>query len=321
MNTTIWMFPGQGAQYYQMGRQLFQNEPVFRQFLEQGDLLAGKFINQSLIDIIYRERSNRFEPFSRLLYTHPALLLFECAMAELLKSRGLHPDYLLGYSLGVYACLVVSGMAPFAELLEAVIKQAELTEYCAPAGGMLAILESEDITRRYPSEFRGCTIAARNFGRNFVVSGAKSILVRLQAFLKSEGISTADLPVDYPFHSSYMDVIKAPGLAILEQLTLTKPRTPIISVNRPGFLENISAESLQAVTHDSMDFVETIRWLELSGPHLYADLGPSGSMATATKYNLAKTSASQFAILSSPFGHETDNVRALVEKCNARTGR
>lgn len=321
MNSTIWMFPGQGAQYYQMGQELFQKEPVFRQFLEQGDLLAGKFINQSLIDIIYRERSNRFEPFSRLVYTHPALLLFECALAELLKSRGLQPDYLLGYSLGIYACLVVSGMAPFAEVLEAVIKQAELTEYCAPAGGMLAILESTEIFGRYPNEFRGCTIAARNFERNFVVSGGNPVLIRLQAFLKSEGISTAELPVDYAFHSSDMDVVQTPGVLILEQLTLTKPRIPIISVNQQGFLDNISVEYLQAITRDSMDFMETMRWLEASGPHLYADLGPSGSMATATKYNLAKTSASQFVILSSPFGHETDNVRALVEKCSPRSGR
>ena len=315
------MFPGQGAQYYQMGQELFQKEPVFREFLEQGDLLARKFINQSLVDIIYRERSNRFEQFSRLIYTHPALLLFECAMAELLKSRGLRPDYLLGYSLGVYACLVVSEMSPFAEVLEAVIKQAELTEYCAPPGGMLAILESAEIMGRYPSEFRGCTMAARNFERNVVVSGAKPMLARLRAFLKSTGISTAELPVDYAFHSSDMDAIQTPGVAILEQLNLTKPRMPIISVNQPGWLENISAENLQAVTRDSMDFMETMRWLESSGPHLYADLGPSGSMATATKYNLPKTSNSQFVILSSPFGHETDNVRALVEKCNARIER
>jgi bacillaene synthase trans-acting acyltransferase len=315
------MFPGQGAQYYQMGQELFQKEVVFREFLEQGDLLARKFINQSLIDIIYRERSNRFEPFSRLIYTHPALLLFECAMAELLKNRGLHPDYLLGYSLGVYACLVVSGMAPFAEVLEAIIKQAELTEYCAPAGGMLAILESVEIMGQYPSQFRGCTIAARNFERNFVVSGAKPMLGRLQAFLKAEGISTAELPVDYAFHSSDMDVVQSPGVLILEQLTLTKPRIPIISVNQPGLLENISVEHLQAVTRQSMDFIGTIRWLESSGPRLYADLGPSGSMATATKYNLAKTSTSQFVILSSPFGHEADNVRALVEKCKSRVER
>jgi acyl transferase domain-containing protein len=311
---TIWMFAGQGAQYYQMGRELFRNEPVFREFVEYGDQLARKLINQSLADVIYRERSNRFDPFHRLLYTHPALLLFECAMAEMLQKRGLRPDYLLGYSLGEYACLVVSGSAPFPDVLTAVVKLAELTEYSAPPGGMLAVLDSVEITERYQNEFHGVTVAARNFERNFVVAGSHAVLARLQAFLKSQKINTAELPVDYAFHSPDIDVLQSPSRLILEQLTFGQPRIPIISIEQRGFLERVSVQHLQNVTRNPIDFMGTIRWLEASGPYRYIDLGPSGSIATATKYNLAKTSDSEFVILASPFGHETDNVRALAVK-------
>jgi len=73
MKKSVWMFPGQGAQYYQMGRDLFTHEPVFREFMERADDLAKPLINQSLIDVVYQERSNRFDPFHRLLHTHPCL--------------------------------------------------------------------------------------------------------------------------------------------------------------------------------------------------------------------------------------------------------
>jgi bacillaene synthase trans-acting acyltransferase len=321
MKKSVWMFPGQGAQYYQMGRDLFNREPAFREFFEKGDKLAKPLINQSLIDVVYQERPNRFIPFSRLLYTHPALFIFECAMAELLKQRGLQPDYLFGYSLGEYACMVVSGVAPFDEVLTAVIKQAELTEYCSPVGGMLAVLDSVEITEQYRNEFRDCTIAARNFERNFIVSASRPVLGRLQAFLKSVGVNTAELPVDYPFHSPDMHPLQGLGRLVLDQLTLGTPEIPIISTAQRGFLKDVSVQSLQAATGSSLDLMETVRWIESTGQYLYVDLGPSGSMATAIKYILSKTSGSEYVILSSPFGHESENVRALIQKGNGALGR
>lgn len=321
MKKNVWMFPGQGAQYYQMGRDLLNREPIFREFFEKGDKLAKPLINQSLVDVVYQERPNRFVPFRRLLYTHPALFIFECAMAELLKQRGLQPDYLFGYSLGEYACLVVSGLAPFDEVLTAVIKQAELTEYCSPAGGMLAVLDSVEIIEQYRNEFRDCTIAARNFERNFIVSASRPVLARLQAFLKSVGVNTAELPVDYPFHSPDMNPLQGPGRLVLDQLTLGAPKIPIISTAERGFLKEVSVQSLQAATSCSLDLMETVRWIESTGQYLYIDLGPSGSMATAIKYILSKTSGSEYVILSSPFGHESENVRALIQKGNGALGR
>ena len=57
---------------------------MFRQFMERADRLVQELINESLVDVIYRQRANRFAPFHRLLHTHPAILMFECAIAEVL---------------------------------------------------------------------------------------------------------------------------------------------------------------------------------------------------------------------------------------------
>ena len=159
MKKMVWMFAGQGTQYYQMGMELYESEPVFRQFMDRADLLVHELINESLVDIIYRPRADRFEPFHRLLHTHPAILIFECALAEVLLSRGFRPDYLLGYSLGEFACLVISEAISFEDALAATIKQAELVERCVPRGQMLAILDSADLVDRHPEAFRQCVLA------------------------------------------------------------------------------------------------------------------------------------------------------------------
>jgi acyl transferase domain-containing protein len=314
----IWMFAGQGAQYYQMGRELYEQEPVFRQFVERADRLVQELINESLVDVIYRQRANRFEPFHRLLHTHPGILIFECAIAEMLIRRGLHPDYLLGYSLGEYACLVVSGAISFEDALVALIKQAELVEYCIPRGQMLAILGSSDLIERYPEAFRRCVTVAFNSPRNFVLSVPTEALAQLQQFLKAQGILSVELPVDYPFHTPQIDAVRTASEAILSRVRISPAKIPIISAERGSFLNEPSAKSLWEVTRNLVDFAKTIRQLEASGPYLYVDLGPSGSMVTAVKYNLNKGSQSELFIVSSPFGHEAKNLENLLEKSAAR---
>jgi len=314
MKKMIWMFAGQGAQYYQMGRELYEREPVFRQFMERADHLVRELINESLLDVIYRHRANRFEPFRRLLHTHPAILIFECAIAEVLVRRGLRPDYLLGYSLGEYACLVLSGAISFEEALVALIKQAELVEYCVPCGQMLAILDSADLIDRHPEAFRRCVPVAYNSPRNFVVSAPTEALTQLQQFLKARGILFVELPVDYPFHTPQIDLLRTVSEAILSRVRLSSLQIPIITAEQGGFLNKPSAKHLWDVTRNLVDFAKTIRQLEASGPYLYVDLGPSGSMATAVKYNLNRASQSEFLIVSSPFGHEGKNLESLLEK-------
>ncbi len=188
MKKTIWMFAGQGAQFYQMGRELFEKERVFRDFFTRASERLEKWINLSLVDLVYRPRPSRFEPFDRTLYSHPAIFVFECALAETLLQRGCRPDLLLGYSLGEFAAYVIAGCIPFEAALGAVVKMAELLEYCAPAGGMVAVLESDDLMRRHPEGFGECEMAGRNFERGFVVSGLSGPLARTKAFLKEKGI-------------------------------------------------------------------------------------------------------------------------------------
>lgn len=314
MNQVIWMFSGQGSQYYQMGMELYENDSVFRGEMAKADCVVQGMMGESLLEIIYRPRPDRFEPFRRILHTHPAILMIECALARTLLERGLKPDLLLGYSLGELTCMVVAGAVSFEEALVTVVQQAELLERGAPEGGMVAVLDSPDLLTRHPEAFAECEVAGYHFPRNFIVSGPVHAITRLLRFLKEKEISSRELAVAHPFHSTWMAVVEASMKAVSERMKFGTPKIPVVSAHTGQRVEVCSAAHLWEATSRCVDLARAIRGLEESGPHLYVDLGPSGSMATAVKYNLAADSKSEFLSVITPFGQERKHIERLIER-------
>jgi acyl transferase domain-containing protein len=311
MKQVIWMFSGQGSQYYHMGRELYEREPIFRAYLDRGDAMVRDLIHESIVDVLYRPRPDRFEPFTRVLHTHPAILLVECGLAQVLLQRGLRPDVLFGYSLGELASWVVGEVISLEDALAVAIRLAEMVEYCVPAGGMLAILDRLDLLERCPQILQGCELAAVNFERSFVITGRRAAIQAAQSVVKGQGVSCIELPVAHPFHSQWTQRVGTPCRRILQRLVPQRSRWPLYSALRDGEITDCTPQHLWSATHECIDFRKRVSELEKSGPHFYADLGPSGSLATAVKYNLPSTSRSVFASIMTQFGQEFRSLERL----------
>jgi len=342
MNKTIWMFAGQGSQHFHMGRELFEGEPVFRRTMLTADAIFHDLVNESLTDILYQPRPDRFAPFKRLLHSSPAILAVECSLAYLLLDRGHQPDLLLGQSLGEISSMVIAGVLSFEDALTLVIKKSALLEYCAPPGGMLSVMESPDIVHRFPSQFAECEIAGWNFPRSFIVSGTREPLIRLRTFLREQDIKVFDLPVAHAFHSRWTDQVSSSVRTLLDRLEFHSPRIPVESCGQiqgqgqtrdetqthDQDQDQTQAHDLDPVRHSQsdessraklwnalrsrIDVPQAITRLEASGPHLYVDLGPAGNMATAVKYNLPNGSKSRHVSIITPFGHDNRNLQRFL---------
>ncbi len=122
MNTrTVFLFSGQGSQYFQMGKELFTHNQIFRHWMLQLDSLVKTHYDISILHQLYEQDKNPREPFSRTLYTHPAIFMIEFALTKTLIEQQVFPDVLVGCSLGEFVAAAVSGMLKVEEALDLVI--------------------------------------------------------------------------------------------------------------------------------------------------------------------------------------------------------
>ena len=310
MKPTVFMYSGQGAQYFQMGRDLYDEEPVFRAAMERCSALAEQQVGQPLIDIIYGP-GKKSDPFERTLHTHPAIFSLAYSLTELLKSRGLEPDYLLGYSLGEYTAAVVSGSISLEEGMDFIMGQAQLLEAHTPNAGMMAVLADPSMMTQRPALFGNCHLAGHNFANHFVVTGYKVDLSKIEASLTAENITCQILPVSHGFHSPIIDSIEGKCKALLQDFA--PPALPVISCRTTEELGFLDEDHLWSVVRGPIRFYEAFTDLQESDNYLYVDVGPAGTLSTFAKYILPRESSSLPLPAMTPFGNNRGTLKRLFQ--------
>lgn len=324
MKQVVWMFSGQGSQYFNMGRDLYDADAEFRAQMRRCDEAYRTIAGGSLLEVIYPADPRMAKgEFAELRLTHPALFCIQYSLAQTLLKRGWQPDLLLGYSLGEIVAAAVAGAASFEELLGAVVQQAEVLAREAQGGAMLAVLTVPSVVETGNPSFAGTWVAARNFASHFVLSGPVGAIERAERELRAREISVQRLPVPVAFHCPAMDVVETRIREIVGRVALREPRWPLVSVSRMEVLARISPEFFWQVVRQPVRFDETVSWLEARGPHAYVDLGPSGTLATFLKYALPRGAASASAVypIMTYYNRAGENLRRLEDAMAGRGER
>jgi len=298
---TVFMFSGQGSHYYQMGRELYDNHPRFRLWMNQCNDIVSPLINSTLLDEIYT-KYEKSETFDTITLTNPALLAIEFSLAKILMEKGIKPDVVLGYSLGEITAAVVSQAVTLEEGLMLAVELGKILKESSPKGAMLAIINNESIMDD-TELFDGCYISGRNFDRNFVVSGLEVDILKLQTALKQRDILTQRLAVNYAFHSPIMETQKQQIKTIVSAINYRNPNCKFVSSNSTNIAKFINGEHLWKVLREPVDFAETIRKL-LIDDSFFIDVGPSGSLAATVKQLLPQDSRSKTAEVMNQFGKD-----------------
>jgi acyl transferase domain-containing protein/surfactin synthase thioesterase subunit len=246
----VFVFPGQGPQWWAMGRELWEHEPVFRAVLEQCDRLMQPYTNWSLLEELLAEESQ-----SRLGETEiaqPALFSIQIALVALFKAWGVEPNAVVGHSLGEVAAAYIAGVLSLEEAIQVVYHRSHLMQQGTGLGKMAAVElsqpEADLLIAGYADHL---AIAAINSPTSVVLSGEAEALEEVLELLQKREVFVKVLPVNYAFHSPQMDSFKD---ELVQSLQGIQPKPAEIRL-----LSTVTGQSCQGLELDAEHWGNNIR--------------------------------------------------------------
>ncbi|MGP2571088.1 ACP S-malonyltransferase [Ornithobacterium rhinotracheale] len=271
-----YVFPGQGAQFVGMGKELYESNEAAKKLFEQADEILGF----SISDIMFNGTP---EDLKQTKVTQPAVFLHSIAAAHTIE--GFKPDAVAGHSLGELSALVAAQVLDFADGLQLVAKRANAMQKACElqAGTMAAILGLEDaVIEKVCQETEGVVVAANyNCPGQLVISGEVPAVEAACEKLKEAGAKRAlVLPVGGAFHSPLMEPAREELKAAIERTEFKKPICPVYQnvvakgVTDPEELK----QNLIAQLTAPVKWTQTIQQMLQDGITEFVEVGPGKTL-------------------------------------------
>nr|AKL71649.1 NocP [Nostoc sp. CCAP 1453/38] len=278
------LFTGESSPYINMGRKLYDTQPIFRQTIEQCHEILRPYLEHSLLEILYPDQSKE-EIASSLLnqtaYTQPALFAVEYALYQLWQSWGIQPDAVMGHGVGEYVAATVAGVFSLEDGLKLISHRGRLMQQLPSGGEMVSLMASEDVVRETIAPFyERVAIAAIHGSENVVVSGLSEDITVIGQKLELQGVKTEQLQVSHAFDSSLMTPMLAELSTIANQITYNQPQIKLVS-NVTGKLADDDIRTAQYwVNHLSgaVQFAHGMQTLHQLGYQVFLEIGSQATL-------------------------------------------
>jgi acyl transferase domain-containing protein/acyl carrier protein len=282
----VFMFSGQGSQYVNMGWKLYESETLFREQVDYCCELLKPHLQLDLRTVLYPSEEKAQEATQKLqqtAITQPALFVIEYALAKLWMTWGIHPEMMIGHSIGEYVAATLAGVFSLEDALAIVATRGKLMQQCS-SGAMLSIgLTQKEVQQLLEQEI---SLAASNAPSSCVVSGFTEAIDQLQQELQQIGVNCRRLHTSHAFHSQMMEPIIETFVQFLQKLKLNPPKIPFIS-NVSGTWITIAQATdpnyWAKHLRQPVRFCEGITELTKTPETLFLEVGPGRTLSTFVK--------------------------------------
>ncbi len=284
------LFPGQGSQYVNMGKELSEIAPIVRKTIDEADRKMTPILGRPLSSYIFVDSTDgeamqqaQFDLMQTEI-TQPAMLTLDEAIRRLLTEYGFAPDMVMGHSLGEYGALVAAGIMPFAEALEAAagrgreMARVEMEDN----GWMAAVLAPYDVVEETLKSIDGYVVPANvNSRSQSVIGGASKAVEAAIARFQEAGYQAMQLPVSHAFHTSIVAPASKPLRHMLDRMDIQPPRLPIVA-NVTGDIYPTDPTAIKDMLEQQIaspvQWVKGLETLYNHGVRTFIEVGPKRAL-------------------------------------------
>jgi acyl transferase domain-containing protein/acyl carrier protein len=280
------VFPGQGAQWTGMVRELIAFEPQFRAVLEQADIALRPFVTWSLMEQLAAEEGDKDYLLDRISVIQPVLLAVQLAFAALWRARGIEPAAVVGHSMGEVGAACLAGVIDLDAAMAIVVRRSALMEITSGQGAMAVVEISAAATEvRLAHYGNRVSVAVNNSPRSCVISGEPVAVDAVLAELERDGIFARRVKVDVASHSPQMDPLVADLVASQAALSPRQSKLPLYSTVEAAHVigPELDAGHWGRNLRCTVRFGETVAAMIADGIDAFIELSPHPVLLTAIR--------------------------------------
>jgi acyl transferase domain-containing protein/thioesterase domain-containing protein/acyl carrier protein len=295
----VFLFSGQGPQWWAMGRELLEQEPVFRAKIEECDALLREFGDWSLIGEMKRdESSSRMDQTS---IAQPAIFALQVALAALWQSWGIRPAAAVGHSVGEVAAAHLADVLSLRDAARVIFQRGRCMDVAPERGRMLAAALTWEQAEETIAPWAGrVSIAALNGPSSVTLSGDASALEAIGAKLEQRSIFNRFLRVNYAFHSHQMEPVRDELLRSLGRVETHPASLCLFSTVTGAEATNadFAADYWWRNVRMTVRFATAIDALIERGHRTFLEIGPHPALIGSVQECLAQRAVTGAAISS-----------------------
>ncbi|MCU7694196.1 polyketide synthase [Haoranjiania flava] len=295
----VFMFPGQGSQYLNMGKALYHQLPVFRNAVDECAYILLEETGEDIRDVIFsqEETQEQKEKLKNTKYAQAAIFTISYALARQFVSWEIEPKALVGHSVGEFVAAHLAGVFSLKDVLKIISCRGKIIS-ALPAGLMLSVRASAESVKDFLPE--QLSVAAVNAPQLCVLSGDADQVKSFAEQLSQRNIAHNILHTSHAFHSTMMAPAVDPLFEVVRSITLSKPYIPVVSTVTGTWLKDEEAMDpvyWAAHVRSCVNFSKAIQTLEAEWQPVYLELGPGTTAATLAKQHDRDIRARAFSAL------------------------
>ncbi|MFB6955995.1 type I polyketide synthase [Streptomyces sp. NPDC056309] len=321
----VFVYPGQGSQWWGMGRELLATSEVFRTAVDDCAAALAPYTDWSLHEVLAGEGDP--ELLERVDVVQPALFSMMVALTALWRAHGVEPAAVVGHSQGEIAAAHVAGALSLEDAALVVALRSQALPQLSGLGGMMSVsAPAERVTELLEPWGEALSIAAVNGPSSVIVSGDADALDELLETCREQNVRARRVSVDYASHGRHVEAVREELARVLAPVSPRTPEVPFYSTVTGARLDEAAFDGFYWYTNlrQTVLMEDATRALVAAGHRVFVEISPHPVLAAPiqeTQESLAEAAeaAETGAVLGTLRRNEGDRRRFLTSLAEAHT--